>query len=881
MENMSEASSEGHEIISVYADSKEYAIVPGSSTTITLIVSNKGTVEDDYEISVKGIPTNWVSIPSPITHLGPEQQAEVTLTLLPPPPPRSRIGRYKLTVQLTSRADPEQRAEVQLNLTLAAFEVRGRIGVLMEATQFSVSPGGSATVRFLLLNQGLEEDYFNLSIAGIPVGWISTPSPITRLGPGDEKEVSLTIHPPRKSESKAGRHTFKIGITSQGVPEQMAEIDCILTVGAYNEFDSELQPQRLDIDQTGWVAVENKGNIQEVYTVTWVSEDDKLLFEPAPSQELRVAPGETGRAEFTATPRQRPIFGGEVMFPFTARTQATDGRTQSYYGEQVGSGLIPVWVLPILLVLCLVCLCAGVGLYYTRGQTSQQEASATQTASFNMTVAAEIGQRDSDGDGLTDSEEIEIGTDPNNPDTDGDELWDGDEVLRGTNPLNPDSDGDGLSDGEEVLRRATDPLNPDTDNDALIDGEEVQRGTDPLKPDTDTDGLMDGDEIQRGTDPLNPDSDADKLTDGQEVQLGTDPLNPDTDNDRLIDGDESLPCPDPLNPDSDADAIIDGLDPDPCDANNPSLTATAATGAPTATPIPPTDVPTAVPTVPPTEGPPTAVPTDPPIQISGLIVFGSNRDGNQEIYLMDAGNLSVTRLTNNPTEDIQPAVAPDGSRIAFTTNRDGNNEIYIMNSDGSNQINLTNNGANDQYPTWSPDGQWIAFSTDRDGNREIYVVRDDGADLQNVTNNGSEDNQPSWYSGGLLAGENIVFVSNRDGNQEIYSMNTDGSNQINLTNSPASDNDPSASSNGNWIAFSSNRDGNQEIYYMNSDGTNPVNLTNSPSEDTMPSLASVNQWIAFTSNRDGNEEIYAMNADGTQQTNLTNNPAQDRYPAWR
>lgn len=878
---MSELPSENKGKIGVYADAEENTIAPGSSTTLTLVVSNKSTVDDDYELTVKGIPSNWVSIPSPIIHLAAGEQREVTLTLLPPPPPRSRIGRYGLTIQLTSRVEPTESVALQVGLTLAAFEVKGRIGVLMEATQFSVAPGGSATVRFMLINQGLEEDYFNLSIAGIPVGWVSTPSPITRLGPGDEKEVSLTVHPPRKPESKAGRHTFKIGISSQSVPEQMVEIDCILTVGAYSEFNSELQPQRLEVDQTGWIAVENKGNTQEVYTVTWESEDDKLLFEPAPSQELKVGPGETGRAEFTATPRQRPILGGEVIFPFTARAQSTDGRTQSFYGEQVGSGLIPIWVLPIVLVLCLACLCAALGIYYTRDQTSQQDASAAQTASFNMTVAAEIGQRDSDGDGLTDSEELEIGTDPNDPDTDKDELWDGDEVLRGTNPLNPDTDGDGLSDGEEVLRRATDPLNPDTDNDLLNDGEEIQRETDPLKPDTDTDGLQDGDEVQRGTDPLNPDTDADKLTDGQEVQLGTNPLNPDTDNDRLIDGDESQPCPNPLDPDTDKDGIIDGLDLDPCDANNPSLTATAATGAPTATPIPPTDVPTAEPTATLTVGPPTAVPTDPPIQISGSIAFESNRDGNRDIYLMDAGDLSVTRLTDDPDVDSQPAWSPDGSRIAFTTNRDGNNEIYLMNADGTNQVNLTNNGANDQYPTWSPDGQWLSFSTNRDGNVEIYIVREDGSELQNLSNNGAEDTQPTWYSGGLLAGENIAFVTNRDGNREVYSMNTDGSNQVNLTNNQANDEQPSASSNGNWIAFTSNRSGNQEIYYMNSDGSNPVNLTNNSSEDTLPSWASVNQWIAFTSNRDGNDELYAMNSDGTQQTNITNNSAQDRYPAWR
>ncbi|MDK8238684.1 hypothetical protein, partial [Actinomyces urogenitalis] len=56
---------------------------------------------------------------------------------------------------------------------------------------------------------------------------------------------------------------------------------------------------------------------------------------------------------------------------------------------------------------------------------------------------------DTDGDGLTDSEEEKIGTDPKNPDTDGDGLTDGEEKKIGTDPKNPDTDGDGLTDGDE------------------------------------------------------------------------------------------------------------------------------------------------------------------------------------------------------------------------------------------------------------------------------------------------------------------------------------------------------------------------------------------------------------------------------------------------
>lgn len=87
---------------------------------------------------------------------------------------------------------------------------------------------------------------------------------------------------------------------------------------------------------------------------------------------------------------------------------------------------------------------------------------------------------DSDGDGLTDDDEINIyGTDPDNPDTDSDGLNDGDEVILGTDPLLSDTDGDGLSDGDEVNVHGTNPLLADTDGDGYSDGDEVFITTDP------------------------------------------------------------------------------------------------------------------------------------------------------------------------------------------------------------------------------------------------------------------------------------------------------------------------------------------------------------------------------------------------------------------
>lgn len=173
------------------------------------------------------------------------------------------------------------------------------------------------------------------------------------------------------------------------------------------------------------------------------------------------------------------------------------------------------------------------------------------------------GEKDSDGDLLTDEDEEKRGTDPFNPDTDGDGLTDGAEVLsHTTDPLKPDTDGDGLTDGAEINTHGTDAKNRDTDGDDLTDGAEVNtHKTNPLNKDTDADGLADGAEINtHKTDATKADTDGDALSDGDEINRHqTDPKNRDTDGDGLTDGAEvTTHKTRPTEADTDKDGLSDG-----------------------------------------------------------------------------------------------------------------------------------------------------------------------------------------------------------------------------------------------------------------------------------------------------------------------------------
>ena len=150
-------------------------------------------------------------------------------------------------------------------------------------------------------------------------------------------------------------------------------------------------------------------------------------------------------------------------------------------------------------------------------------------------------------------------------------------------------------------------------------------------------------------------------------------------------------------------------------------------------------------------------------------------DGYSEIYTITPEGASLVRLTFNAANDQFADWSPDGAHLAFASDRNGNWDIFVMDADGSNQHPLTDSPIWELFPAWSPDGAYLAFTGLVAGSRDtdVFGMRSDGSDLRQLTTSPGFDENPAWSPDGRL----IAFQTQRDGNFELYVMNPDGSEQ--------------------------------------------------------------------------------------------------------
>lgn len=169
-------------------------------------------------------------------------------------------------------------------------------------------------------------------------------------------------------------------------------------------------------------------------------------------------------------------------------------------------------------------------------------------------------------------------------------------------------------------------------------------------------------------------------------------------------------------------------------------------------------------------------------------------DKTANIFRMSLDGKKITPLTNGPGQamNVEPAVSPDGSKIAFSSDRSGKPMIFIMNSDGSGVRQITFAGYYNSTPSWSPDGKKIAFSgvdkakdsgDGRTGAFDIFVINSDGTGLKRLTS--AKKPSGAWANNESPTfapdGQRVLFVSDRTTNNQLYMINIDGTNERRIT----------------------------------------------------------------------------------------------------
>ncbi len=263
------------------------------------------------------------------------------------------------------------------------------------------------------------------------------------------------------------------------------------------------------------------------------------------------------------------------------------------------------------------------------------------------------------------------------------------------------------------------------------------------------------------------------------------------------------------------------------------------------------------------------------------LVFLSDRDGKQSIWLMDILENKVTRrlIKGQTSVDFEqlkwlsPGIgwSPDGTKITFAAKAGDQDALYIYDIEEDNYEQFKFNLDGIFSSTWSPGGDEIAFIGNKNGASDIYIYNLKTEELTNITNDRFADSYPEWSHDG----EKIAFVSERGPylddvdddfkmynhnyeNTDIYIIDRDGSNLTRLTDTEDRESDPIFSPDNSQLMYVSDRTGIYNIYMMDLETGDEYPVTNLLTGAFQLSIDKDGKTLAFASFFEGGWDIFTI-----------------------
>lgn len=262
------------------------------------------------------------------------------------------------------------------------------------------------------------------------------------------------------------------------------------------------------------------------------------------------------------------------------------------------------------------------------------------------------------------------------------------------------------------------------------------------------------------------------------------------------------------------------------------------------------------------------------------MVYERTVGGNQDLYLLPAGQALERRLTDDPATDALPRFTRDGRAILFGSERSGNWQLYEIAPQGGPARRLRENRWREWQLDGSPDGREVAFLSDREGPESLFVMARAGGERRLVQHGrNSILGNPTWSPDGRL----IVFSSNWRVGHQIYLVGADGSDERRLSPLRKGGCEPRFSPDGKKVLYVSRGHLSEHSRLLEHDlatGEEKA-LVSWPALNYNPVYSPDGKEVAFTSNITGDWVVYRQRLADGKSWRVTYGPGSARAPDFR